>query len=415
MKLTFGFLSLFLIIFIFIPGKAYAKKIEVGNTVKSINEALKIARNGDQIYVKKSVYHEGNLVINKSIELIGENMPELNGDNKYEIITVKADGVKIKGFHLKNAGFSDINDLAGIRVENVSNCTIQNNYLQNTPFGIYFSNTDSCIINNNLIKGLVKAEVTYGNAIHIWKSKKIRVENNDLTGHRDGIYLEFVKNSLIINNNSYNNLRYGLHFMFSDGNSYKKNIFTKNGAGVAVMYTHNIEMIENRFENNWGPASYGLLLKDIKNSKIKKNIFKNNTVGIYMDGALKLDIDNNSFFNNGYALRLIGNSYDNTIQGNNFLANSFDVITNSSGQMNNNTFSENYWDKYNGYDLNKDKIGDVPYRPVSLFSIVMEKIPYSVLLLRSFFVSILDISEKVLPVFTPKTVIDNKPLMVIRR
>jgi nitrous oxidase accessory protein len=28
---------------------------------------------------------------------------------------------------------------------------------------------------------------------------------------------------------------------------------------------------------------------------------------------------------------------------------------------------ENYWDKYEGYDLDKNKIGDIPYHPLSLY------------------------------------------------
>ena len=130
---------------------------------------------------------------------------------------------------------------------------------------------------------------------------------------------------------------------------------------------------------------------------------------------LKKTRQKNTFLNNGYALKVIGNSYDNKIRGNNFIANSFDVTTNSSGENNNNVFMSNYWDKYQGYDLNKDNIGDVPFRPVSLFSVIIEKIPYSVLLLRSFFVSLLDVSEKVLPIFTPKFLIDDKPLMKVNR
>jgi nitrous oxidase accessory protein len=412
-------LQLFLFIFLLplLAQRAEAKVIKVGpsENIKSIRQAVAAAVNGDQILVRGGTYKEGNLVINKKLALSGENMPVLEGDNKSEIITVKADGVTIKGFQIQNSGMSDLEEIAGIKLENVSGAKIENNRLINDPFGIYLANSTDCLVKNNQIKGFAKTEVSYGNAVHIWKSHNITVENNDLSGHRDGIYFEFVKNSHIKNNTSHNNIRYGLHFMFSDGNSYIGNSFIKNGAGVAVMYTNNIAMTGNKFENNWGPAAYGLLLKEIRNSRINNNIFSRNTMGIYIDGGHDVDTDNNTFINNGYALKLIGNSYNNKVVGNNFIANSFDVTTNSSGEMNNNLFRGNYWDKYTGYDLNRDKVGDVPYRPVSLFSVIIEKIPYSVLLLRSFFVSLLDISEKVIPVFTPKTLIDEKPLMVMKK
>lgn len=59
--------------------------------------------------------------------------------------------------------------------------------------------------------------------------------------------------------------------MFSDYDAYHDNIFTDNGAGVAVMYTNHVEMTGNTFQDNWGPVSYGLLLKDINYSLIRGN------------------------------------------------------------------------------------------------------------------------------------------------
>jgi nitrous oxidase accessory protein len=76
-----------------------------------------------------------------------------------------------------------------------------------------------------------------------------------------------------------------------------------------------------------------------------------------------------------------------------------------------NKLQENYWDKYEGYDLDKDKIGDIPYRPISLFSVIVEKIPSAVILWRSFMVTLLDRMEKVIPSITPENMIDKSPKM----
>ena len=84
------------------------------------------------------------------------------------------------------------------------------------------------------------------------------VANNELTGLRDGIYFEFVKKSNVFDNKSFENLRYGLHFMFSNENAYYNNVFKNNGAGVAIMFSKFIKMYDNKFEHNWGSASYGL-------------------------------------------------------------------------------------------------------------------------------------------------------------
>ncbi|PIV19508.1 MAG: nitrous oxide reductase family maturation protein NosD, partial [Flavobacteriales bacterium CG03_land_8_20_14_0_80_35_15] len=94
---------------------------------------------------------------------------------------------------------------------------------------------------------------------------------------------------------------------------------------------------------------------------------------------------------------------------NNFLNNAFDLSYNS--ELNDNFFNNNYWSEYTGYDLDKNGIGDVPYRPVKLFSYIVNKTPETLILLRSLFVDIINFSEKVSPVFTPDDLLDNKPLM----
>src|SRR5207249_3936943 len=98
------------------------------------------------------------------------------------------------------------------------------------------------------------------------KCDSLLIMHDQVKGHRDGIYFEFSHHCLVSENTSTDNMRYGLHFMFSDGNTYENNRFKHNGSGVAVMYSKNITMRGNTFESNWGGAAYGLLLKNINNS-----------------------------------------------------------------------------------------------------------------------------------------------------
>jgi nitrous oxidase accessory protein len=100
---------------------------------------------------------------------------------------------------------------------------------------------------------------------------------------------------------------------------------------------------------------------------------------------------------------------DNVVTKNNFTNNTFDVSTNGSLVLN--YFKQNFWDKYEGYDLNRDKVGDIPFHPLSLFSVIVEKNPPVMLLFRSFMVSLLDKSEKMLPSLTPENFVDTEPLM----
>jgi nitrous oxidase accessory protein len=389
----------------------YCKTIKVGKEEKyfSIKNAISSASAGDTLLIQTGIYKEGNIIIDKALTVIGLNQPIIDGENKYENITITSNDVLITGLKLINSGVSFIDDNAAIKLDEVNNCIITNNEFDTNFFAIYLAKSAHCKITKNKITAVKKSEASSGNGIHLWYCKNIVIEDNYINGHRDGIYLEFVRSCQINKNLSENNLRYGLHFMFSDSCSYNYNTFKYNGAGVAVMYTKYVEMTNNRFEHNWGGASYGILLKDITDSTIEKNYFYKNSSGIYIEGSNRIDVSKNEFIENGWAVRLMANSMDNNFTQNNFIGNSFDIATNST--KNYNEFNNNFWSDYKGYDIDKNGIGDVPYRPVKLFSLIVEKNRPTLILLRSLFVDVLDAAERIFPVLTPETLIDNSPLM----
>ena len=175
------------------------------------------------------------------------------------------------------------------------------------------------------------------------------------------------------------------------------------------MYTRHVEMVNNRFEENWGGAAYGLLLKEISDPRLEGNRFTRNTTGLLADGTTRLIATHNTFADNGWAIRLDANAQEGRIVENDFLRNSFDIATNS---RNADTVLEgNYWDSYTGYDLQRDGRGDVPYHPVRLFSLLVEQNEPALILLRSNFVALLDAAERVIPALTPETLVDRRPAM----
>ena len=399
------------ILLLFGMNKVLANKIVVGKdkAISTLRQGIREAMEGDTILLNQGIYKEGNIIIDKAIHLIGINSPVLDGENKNEILTLTGKNIVIKGIHFANAGYSSMNDYAALKIIDATNILIENNSIINASFGIHLANTINSVIRNNTIKGNDKSEHLSGNGIHLWKCANMQVENNSIQGHRDGIYFEFVTQSTIQNNLSEKNIRYGLHFMFSSNDNYFNNTFRNNGAGVAVMYSHKVKMEGNKFEMNWGPSSYGILLKDISDSYIQHNTFFKNSVGIHMEGSSRIDVSKNIFKENGWALKVQASCDDNNFFLNNFFGNSFDVGTNGSLVLN--KFYNNYWDKYEGYDMNKDGIGDVPYRPVSMYSMIVEQNPNSLILLRSFMVSLLDKAEKAIPSLASENLVDDKPMI----
>lgn len=388
-----------------------ANTIRVGpqQRVKSIRQALEMARPGDTINVEPGIYREGTLTLTKPVLLNGINYPVIDGENKVENLIISGRDITVSGFLIRDSKHSSSNDYAAVSVIDATRITISNNRIYNAHFAVHIANSTYCTVKNNQITGQAVSEQSAGNGIHIWKSDHAVIEKNRIRGHRDGIYFEFVTSSEIRNNISEYNIRYGLHFMFSHKDNYTSNIFRNNGTGVAVMYTHDVKMTGNIFENNWGPSAYGILLKDITDSQMEHNRFTGNTTGIFMEGGNRMLISNTVFRNNGWAMKIQANCTDNIITGNNFLQNTFDIATNGTAVMS--VFDGNYWDKYDGYDINKDGTGDIPYRPVSMYSMLVEQNPGTIILLRSFMVSLLDRAEKAMPAITPENLADHKPAM----
>lgn len=346
--------------------------------------------------------------IRKPIMLIGKNNASFNAKGEAKsLLVLFADSIKVQGFMFKNVAPSYTKEVAAILLKPSKGSVIQDNKIDSCFFGIYIEYGDNHKILRNKIVGHSTNEAQAGNAIHVWKAKNLQIANNYVASHRDGIYFEFVDDSEITSNYSEQNLRYGLHFMFSNRDSYSGNTFINNGTGVAVMFSRKIKMIGNHFTDNWGGSTYGLLLKEISDGLISGNSFVHNTTGVLAEGANRIQFISNLFSWNGTAIDMKGNCIDNKIHRNDFIANIFEVVTNSN--RNNNEYSLNYWSQHESYDLNKDTYADTAYRPVNLFSKIIHEIPAASLLIHSFISDLFVLAERLFPDLIPPLLIDNNP------
>ncbi len=406
-------LALFLLFFCFFHAGSCEEIVVCPDCpISTLASAVELAVDGDDIFIKEGIYEVSELVIEKAISIHGEAGTILDG-NGLTILYIHHDSVSVHHIQLQNVATNYVEDRAALKCNDSDYLSIHNLVIRHVFFGIMIEKSKYGLVEHCDIQGDANEqnylESANGNAIHLWYCEEMTIQFNTVMSHRDGIYFEFVKGSLITSNHSEGNMRYGLHFMFSHDNTYVRNRFEKNGAGVAVMYSSNVTMIENLFINNWGGSAYGLLLKDITDSELDGNVFKNNTIAISADNTGRIVMHNNRFERNGYAMRIMGNCNDNVITANDFVQNSFDITTNA--RTNYNDFNGNYWEEYTGYDLDRDGVGDIPFRPVKLFTYITAQAPAAIILMRSTFIDLLNLAEKVTPVLTPESLIDNNPQM----
>lgn len=384
--------------------------VGAGRPFARIAEALDRAREGDVIDVGPGTYPDTGLILSKRVSIEGHGWPVLDARGGGTLIDIRADGTKISGLVLRGVGVNYLKEVAGIWITGAADVSISGNRFEHDFFGVYGAQARRARIEGNTFSGLGGKESANGNGVHFWKSDSVAVIGNAIRGHRDGIYLEFTVNSEVSGDTCEGNARYGLHFMYAHGNRYLGNLFRRNGSGVAVMYSRNVDMRGNRFEENWGGASYGLLLKSISGSRIEGNRFTRNTVAVFLEAGSRVALTDNLFRANGWALRIVADCDDDRIEGNRFDGNTFDVAYNAS-PTSTNVFSGNAWDKYQGWDLDRDGIGDVPHRPVELFPTLMQEHPQAMVLLRSHFVTLLNIMERLFPTLSPASLQDERPIM----
>ncbi len=396
-----------------IPGFVLASDtltVGLGKSFSHLADALQASKAGDHILVSPGRYREKGLVVRKQVYIQGLDWPILDAEGGETILDIHANGVEVRGLKFRGVGVNYLKEHGGIWITEASDVVVANNRFEHDFFGVYGAHVHRVTIRDNVFEGLWGKETANGNGLHFWKSDSITIINNIIQGHRDGIYLEFTGNCIVTDNTCEGNVRYGLHFMYANGNSYHRNTFRNNGSGVAVMYSHNVDMRGNRFEKNWGAASYGLLLKSISASRIEDNQFERNTVAIFLEAGSRIHLTGNQFRSNGWALRIVADCDANVFTQNRFENNTFDVAYNAS-PASTNSFTGNTWDHYQGWDLDHDGIGDIPHRPVELFPAIMQDHPQAMVLLRSHFITLLNILERMFPTLSPATLEDTQPIM----
>lgn len=265
--------------------------VGIGTDYSKIQDAIDDASDGDTIFVKSGIYYE-NIVINKSITLMGEGKEktviryskDYNTSSK-NIILVNRDRCTIKEIKIIGAGTHS--DIIGINI-NSSNNIISGNFLTDNYIGVNV-NID---MKNNFVHNNHMSKNQYG--VSLYQSTNNNVSGNNITSSVFyGVYIYNTENNVVFNN-SLSDSYYGIKIKASEGNIIFKNRIYQNLEGIDLCCG----------------SGYNI---------IYLNVFKNN---------------------NNNANDDLFNQWDNGIVG-------------------------NYWDDYNGEDLNDDGIGDVPYNITS--------------------------------------------------
>lgn len=396
----------------------------------SLQQQIDVAAPGETLRIPAGV-HEGNVVINKPLHLIGENGAEIRGSGRGKTIEVTAPDVTIEGLHISNSGRNLMTDDAAIHVS-ADRATIINNHIEDSLHGIYLRKVNDCRVIGNTIVGTAVAanqDMTEpgdalencdaaaplngpGNGIHQWSCSRTLLENNTITRTRDGMYFYFSDHGLI-KNNTVTNVRYGLHYMYSDDNVFEGNSFSKNAGGAAVMLSERLTIRNNDFTDNRGGRATGLILLSVDDSLIENNRIERNSQGLSLNQCNRNRIIGNSVDGNHLGLHFNGNSDSNGFSANSFRHNLYPVEMNGDSGSTRWELAGvgNRWDNVAPVDFNADGISDLPHRELDMLGYLRREFPAVGLLADSPALRLLRFAHQRAAIPGFNTIQDNAPLL----
>ena len=375
----------------------------------SVQQAVRTAAPGDTVLLMGAVYPE-TVTLDVRVALLSTSGSEIRGGYTGSVIHITAPGTTVDGIHVSETGTSLSKDMAAILVEaddvTISNCTVTR-----PLHGIYVKGGNRARIEGNRIQGrLDLIEADRGNGIHLWNTRNNEVVGNEVLNVRDGIYFSFA-DSTRVTHNRVQGVRYGLHYMYSNYNTFVENVFDSNVAGAALMYSHDISFERNVFAHCRGFRAYGVLYQSMENTRAVGNLILDNSRGIFLNNSSGNTLTGNVIADNDLAIQLNGGCAENRFSGNNFLGNLSDLILDVSDYDTDwqDDTGGNHWSAYQGYDLDRDGLGDTPHQIQRVFQIAETRVPEVRFLVFGAAAQILAEAERALPILNLGAAQDSKP------
>jgi nitrous oxidase accessory protein len=376
--------------------------------------ALDAAAPGDTVVLAAGL-HGGPLRVARSLTLRGESPGvRIEGGGHGTVLEIVAPGVVVADLEVRASGRRVLTIDSGIHVVAAAGVRIERVRMRDVLYGVYAERADSLLVLGCDLAGRVAPldETGEGNGIHLWSCNGASLRGNRVTGFLDAIYLSFADHTFVTGNELARNGRYGLHTMYCQRNRLIENHFTRNAAGIAIMFSNHLEVAHNTIIRNRGPRTYGLLLRDCSDGVFLDNRVVDNTVALFLDGSNRNRFEGNLLQENGWGVLLFASSADNVWAGNDFIQNDYPVALDMRRTRNH--FDDgargNYWSDAGTYDLDGDGIGDVSHGPVTAFAFVSKQYPDLSVLAKSPAVAALGVAERVFPSLRPSEAVDRFPL-----
>ncbi len=373
-----------------------------------IGDAIAQAGAGDVIEIERGVYHE-SLRIEKPLTLRGIGKPTLDGGGEGDVIRVVAPDVTIEGLIVRDSGDDLGQQHAGIYIQpGAHRAQVRGCDFAHVLFGLWIEKANDVKVEDNLITGMrEKFSSQRGNGIQLYNTQGARIARNHISFTRDGIYVDVSHHAEFVGNRIHD-VRYGSHYMNSYHNLWENNASYNNVGGLALMEVRDITARGNR---TWNNTDHGIMLRTLQDSVIENNVAANNARGFFIYDVSYSTLRGNLLVGNQVGIHLWAGSYDNAVDGNDFVLNGEQVRYVASRDVEWGKRAGNYWSNYLGWDQDGDGRGDTPYEASDVGDRLVSRYPFVKLLDSSPALQTLKLISRQFPVLRVPTILDAAPAM----
>ena len=383
-----------------------------GRTVRpgeDLQAAIAAAPDGAVLLLARGE-HVGPLVIDKPITVWGPADAVVRGGSG-STVRVTGRAVHLAGFTIAGSGQRfDLMD-GGVHLRGRDH-VLDGVTVRETLFGILVEGCERATVRGCTVIGTgLPAMGLRGDAIRLWETNDSVVVDNRVTDSRDVVVWYSSRNLLA--QNRVTRSRYGTHFMYSHDNVVEDSEYVACEVGVFAMYSHDIVLRRNLLAESTGAAGIGIGLKEAGNLTIEDNWLLANTTGIYLDASPLDPGHRNRYLRNVIRFAESAISLHSGLRRSEFVDNQFrdnGVVVKVGGQGDALacTFRGNFYDGYQGYDLDGDGFGDVPFEFRRLSVQLEGRYPELALLHGSPAMGMVDLVGEVMPLFVPRQLLRDE-------
>ena len=220
--------------------------------------------------------------------------------------------------------------------------------------------------------------------------------------------------------NSIKDSRRAFNFLFSNRSLVDRNVLENNSTGIIALNSDGLVIRNNRVMHAMDVSGAGIALKETSAALVFNNEIVHCAHGIMADSPRdainRIVFINNLVAHNITGIYFYGAKGGHMAIGNTFLGNLWPVTIIGDGDPMNDVWWGNYWDDYEGFDLNKDGFGDRPHDVLAYADRIWIETPEAKFFRNSPVLELLDFLERLAPFSAPSlTLRDTAPRMAPNR